>query len=166
MTGGSQGKQTAMMQPNFILTGTPKATRPQGIQSYRGKAGGDPGNRPIVRFVFREADCSACLVKAKCTQGKARYLQKQHETLQAARKTQERETFKDAYARRQGVEGTISQAVYALTMRRRRYRGQAKTHLQPVATAAAMNLMRVINWLNGLPLAQTRKSPFAQLAPA
>jgi transposase len=38
--------------------------------------------------------------------------------------------------------------------------------LQHVATAAAMNLMRVINWLNDLPLAETRKSRFAQLAPA
>ena len=149
---------------------TPRATCPQGVQSYRGKAGVDPSNRYIVRFVFREADCSACLAKVKCTQGKARYLsllpQKQHETLQAARQRQETGTFKEAYARRAGVEGTISQAVYALTMRRSRYRGQAKTHLQHVATAAAMNLMRVINWLNGLPLAQTRKSPFAQLAPA
>jgi transposase len=149
---------------------TPKATCPQGVHSYRGKAGIDLSNRPIVRFVFREADCAVCIAKAKCTRGKARYLsllpQKQHETLQAARRRQETEAFKEAYARRAGIEGTVSQAVYALTMRRGRYRGQAKTHLQHVATAAAMNLMRVINWLNGSPLAQTRKSPFAQLAPA
>lgn len=147
-----------------------RATCPQGAQSYHGKAGIDPSNRPIVRFVFREADCGACDAKAICTRGKARYLgllpQNQHEALQAARQRQKSEAFKEAYARRAGIEGTISQAVYALTMRRSRYRGKAKVHLQHVATAAAMNLMRVINWLNGLSMAETRKSRFAQLAPA
>ncbi|MCB0014774.1 MAG: transposase, partial [Anaerolineales bacterium] len=148
---------------------TPRATCPQGKHSYRGKAGIDPSNRPIVRFVFREADCLSCVAKPKCIRGKARYIgllpQRQHESLQTARQRQETKAFKEAYARRAGIEGTISQAVYALTMRRSRYQGLAKTHLQHVATAAAMNLMRVINWLNDIPLAKTRSSRFAQLAP-
>ncbi|MBN1566174.1 MAG: IS1182 family transposase [Anaerolineae bacterium] len=148
----------------------PRATCPQGKTSYHGKAGLDPSKRPITRFVFREVDCAMCQAKALCTTGKARYLtllpQAQHATLQTARQRQRTEAFKETYNRRAGVEGTISQAVQALTMRRSRYRGEAKTHLQHVATAAAMNLMRVINWLNGLPLSETRKSRFAQLAPA
>jgi transposase len=149
---------------------TPMAMCPQGKLSYRGKAGIDPSNRPITRFVFHEADCGTCVAKAKCTRGKARYLsllpERQHQALQAARLRQKTEGFKKAYAKRAGIEGTISQAVYALTMRRSRYRGEAKTHLQHVTTAAAMNLMRVINWLNEVPLAETRKSRFARLAPA
>ena len=47
------------------------------------------------------------------------------------------------------MEGTISQAVRGFGLRRSRYVGQAKTHLQHVATAAAMNLVRMTEWLGG-----------------
>jgi transposase len=41
------------------------------------------------------------------------------------------------------VEGTISQAVRAFGLRRTRYIGLAKTHLQHVLTAIAFNLARL-----------------------
>ncbi len=47
-----------------------------------------------------------------------------------------------SYSLRQGVEGTISQGVRAFGMRRSRYVGQRKTHLQHVALASAINLVR------------------------
>jgi transposase len=62
------------------------------------------------------------------------------------------------------VEGAISQATVTLDMRRTRYRGQDKTHLQNIATASAINLLRAVNWLVGKPKAETRVSPFAALA--
>ena len=68
------------------------------------------------------------------------------------------------YAQRQGVEGTISQAVRAFGLRRARYRGLAKTGLQSLATAAAINLDRLAAWLAERPLAPTRTSRFAALA--
>ncbi len=68
------------------------------------------------------------------------------------------------YHRRAGVEATISQGVRAFGLRRTRYRGQAKTHLQHVATAAAINLERIWAWLEGVPRAATRTSRFAALA--
>ena len=37
--------------------------------------------------------------------------------------------------------------------------GSAKTHLQHILTAAAINLERIYAWLEGIPLAQTRQSP-------
>jgi transposase len=145
------------------------ATCPDGKTSYKAKAGQDPSGRAIFRFVFRKHQCGACLLHEQCTRGKARFLtilpERSHEALQAARQRQETEAFKEAYAVRAGVEGTISQAVYALNMRRTRYRGIAKTHLQHVATAAAMNVMRVVNWLMDVPHSTTRKSRFAMLAP-
>lgn len=148
----------------------PTATCPQGAQSYRGKAGFDLSKRPLVKFVFREVDCRACTHKALCTRGKSRSLnllhKEQHQSLVKARLRQKTEEFKEIYRRRAGIEGTISQAVYALTMRRSRYRGQAKTHLHHLATATAMNLMRAVDWLDGKPLAPTRISRFARLAPA
>ena len=41
----------------------------------------------------------------------------------------------------------------------------AKTHLQHVATAAAINIDRMVAWLDQRPRAQTRTSRFAALAP-
>jgi hypothetical protein len=49
-------------------------------------------------------------------------------------------------------------------LRRARYRGLARTHLQNVATAAALDLDRIAAWLHGRPLARTRTSRFAALA--
>lgn len=86
--------------------------------------------------------------------------------LQAARQREQTDEFKETYKKRAGVEGTISQAVGVLGMRRTRYRGLGKVHLQHLMTAAAMNLMRVVDWLNGKERATTRISAFARLAAA
>ncbi len=84
--------------------------------------------------------------------------------MQAARQRQETAEFATQYMRRQGIEGTLSQGVRAFGLRRARYRGQAKTHLQHVGTAVAINVGRVIDWLDAVPRAQTRCSHFATLA--
>ena len=67
------------------------------------------------------------------------------------------------YAKRAGIEGTISQGVRRCGLRRSRYRGLARTHLGHVLTAAALNFARVADWLAGTPRAHTRHSPFAIL---
>jgi transposase len=41
----------------------------------------------------------------------------------------------------------------------------AKTKLQHVVTAIAINIVRVEAWLNERPFAKTRRSAFASLAP-
>ena len=71
---------------------------------------------------------------------------------------------KQLYAKRAGVEGTVSQGVRAFGLRRTRYRGLAKTHLQHVATAAAINLDRIVNWIDNIPRGKTPTSRFAALA--
>jgi transposase len=65
---------------------------------------------------------------------------------------------------RAGIEGTLSQGIRRGTMRRSRYAGLAKTHLQEVATATGINILRTINFLNQMPIAKTRVSRFARLA--
>jgi transposase len=87
------------------------------------------------------------------------------QVLQHARVRQTTDEFKKQFAIRAGIEGTISQAVRGFEVRSCRYIGFAKTHLQHVVTAAAMNVVRVINWLEGVPLAKARQSHFARLAP-
>src|SRR5713101_7093678 len=62
-----------------------------------------------------------------------------------------------------GVEGTIAQSVRTGQVRQARYLGQAKTHLQPLMTAAIMNVMRLLRWLAEEPKAKTPRSAFARL---
>ena len=63
--------------------------------------------------------------------------------LMAARQRQTTEEFKARYAKRAGVEGTISQAVQRCDLRRTRFKGLAKTALGHVFIAAALNLIRL-----------------------
>ncbi len=65
-----------------------------------------------------------------------------------------------------GIEGTLSQGVRAFGMRRSRCIGWARTGLQQACTAAAMNVSRIVNWLEQNPRAKTRVTRFAALAQA
>ena len=66
---------------------------------------------------------------------------------------------------RRGVEGTISQALRVCDLRRARYIGLAKTRLQHLLTAAALNLVRITHWLADPHHARTRHAPFLALLP-
>ena len=107
-----------------------------------------------------------------CTRAKhgARHLKLQpraeHEALKAARGRLATKEGRRAYARRAGIEGTISQGVRAFGLRRGRYRGLARTHLQHVATAAAIDLQRLAARFRAAPRAATRTSRFAARAAA
>jgi transposase len=75
--------------------------------------------------------------------------------------------FAAQYALRAGVESSLSQGTRRFDLRRSRYLGLARTHLQQLLTATAMNIVRVIAWLRGEPLGERRRPPghLAQLAP-
>jgi transposase len=145
---------------------------PQGKESEHWSAGMGPRGRPTIPVQFRQADCRGCTARPRCTRSKlgARELtlhpRVAHEALLQARQRQHTAAFKVVYAQRAGVEGPMSQAAVARGMRRTRYIGLAKTHLQPLLTAAAINLTRVVAWWWEKPRAKTRRSPFAALAPA
>ena len=85
--------------------------------------------------------------------------------MQQLRQEQQTPEFWQKYAQRSGIEGTISQGVRTYTVRRARYIGLAKTHLQMVAAATAINLHRLFDWLTETPRATTRISAFARIAP-
>jgi transposase len=90
--------------------------------------------------------------------------QAQHEALQETRHRQATTEWKAAYDRRAGIEGTVSEGVRAYGLRRCRYRGLAKTRLQHLLTAAAMNWVRMAHWIEGKSHAPTRMSRFSALA--
>jgi len=83
--------------------------------------------------------------------------------LKQRREQEQTKDFTQIYSKRAGIEGTLSQGVRVMGLRRSRYIGQEKTHLQHIATAAALNMVRSMAWFNGLPRAQTRRSTFTRL---
>ncbi len=88
----------------------------------------------VIRIQFGKQDCLACPCCRKSTTAisNSRQLvvrpQAQFEAIQAARQRQQTQEFKDRYAIRAGIEGTISQGVRAFDLRRSRSIGLAKTH--------------------------------------
>jgi len=116
--------------------------------------------------------CAACPSRPLCTRAKRqpRRLilrpQEQCEALQAARERQKTQAFKDRYAARAGIEGTISQGVRRCDLRRARYIGYARVHLQHVLTAVALNVVRLANWFAKRPRIRTKPIPFVALFPA
>jgi transposase len=143
---------------------------PQGKLSSAWSRQADRAGTSYVSVWFRRADCGACPARPLCTRAEhqARHLKlpprAEHEALKAARERLATQEGRRRYARRAGVEGTLSQGVRACGLRRSRYRGLAKTHLQHVATAAALNLERLAAWFRAVPRATTRISRFAALA--
>ena len=101
--------------------------------------------------------------RARSHRGAASWSRPEHEALVAAQARERTDDYRRLYAQRQGIESTISQGVRAFGLRRARYRGLAKTTLQHVATAAAINLDRLAAWSNKRPLAPTRTLRFAVL---
>jgi transposase len=146
------------------------ATCPRGQHSGTWSVGTDDFGHPAIHVRFRTRDCLACPARAACTRsavgprGLRLRPQAEHLALQAARQRQRSPSFQATYAIRAGVEGTVSQAVRSMDLRRSRYIGLAKTHLQHLATAAALNLARLADFLLGHLPAVTRRSAFAALA--
>jgi hypothetical protein len=64
-----------------------------------------------------------------------RFPPERHALLLSARARQQTLAFHEVYQARCGVEGTFSQTTRTTGMRRARYIGQSKTHLQHVFTA-------------------------------
>jgi transposase len=146
------------------------ATCPEGKKSMKWKNTQDDHGQAVIVVHFSRKDCNACPVRSLCTRAaaNARKLtlrpQEQHEAIQSARQRQTTTEFKEQYAKRSGIEGTISQGVRAFDLRASRYLGMEKTHLQHVLIATAINVSRLFNWhMNDSPF-QERISHFAALA--
>jgi transposase len=145
-------------------------TCPQGKQRRYWQPVPDPRGKPMIEVVFPKKDCAGCAVRSRCTRSitgpreLTLHPQAQQVALRAARERQQTEAFKALDKRRAGIEGTMSQAAYALGMRRTRYRGIKKTHLHHIAIATAINLQRGIDWLWEVPRSKTYTAHFARLA--
>jgi transposase len=144
-------------------------TCPPGNTSRKWSATHEHG-RPIINIRFEAKACAACPVRQQCTHSAkgprelTLHPREQHHALQTARQLQQTPAFKARYQGRAGIEGTLSQGLRIADMRRSRYVGLAKTHLQHVLIAAGLNLRRLGDWLADKPHARTRTAPFVRLA--
>jgi hypothetical protein len=122
----------------------------------------DRRKNAVVKLKFSRRDCLGCALRGHCTRASRRTVtvrpEMQHAALQAARSREGTKADAREYARRAGIEGTLSQGIRRCGLRRTRYRGLANTHLQHVLTATALNLIRLANWLAGDTPETTRRS--------
>jgi transposase len=157
---------------HFVIDWQAKqATCPEGHTSISWTPTIDTRSNESIKIRFSTKDCQACPSQTQCTHSQSRVPrrllsvrpQEQYQALQAARERQTTKAFTKQYAARSGIEATISQGVRAFGLRRSRYIGEAKTHLQHLSIAAALNLVRIVAWLDGDELAPTRVSAFQRL---
>jgi transposase len=123
---------------------------------------------PVINIRFAHRDCVACPQRAQCvSSSRSRALtirdRAAYEAVAQARQRQSTEAFKKAYAKRAGIEGTLSQGVRLGDLRRSRSIGLAKTRLLHLLIATALNVVRRAAWLAEAPLAQTRIPSFVAL---
>ena len=142
-----------------------QATCPQGHTSARWSSAGER-----MEVVFAREVCAACPMRRDCTKssttGRVIHVRPQaaHEALQARRQEQHTPEFRQRYEVRAGIEGTLSQAVRGKGVRRARYDGLQRTHLQHLLIAVAINLVRIDAVLTHTPRGTTRRSNFMRLA--
>ena len=150
---------------------TQQATCPVGKTSVIWKPTVDNRGVPVINIRFAHRDCVACPQRAQCvSSSRARALtirdREAYEAVALARQRQTTQEFKQAYAKRAGIEGTLSQGVRLGDLRRTRYIGLPKTRLLHLLIATALNLMRLSAWLAEIPLARTRTPPLVALGKA
>jgi hypothetical protein len=146
-----------------------QATCPQGQTSSSWTPTIQRGLDTIV-VRFSRATCAPCPARAECTRSNSnrrqitlRNTRAQQQALDTTRTQQTSEDWQHKYKIRAGVEGTIRQAVAITGIRRARYRGLRKVHLEHVLSATALNLTRLNAWWNSHPLDRTRTSHLARL---
>ncbi|HLI38588.1 MAG TPA: transposase [Streptosporangiaceae bacterium] len=143
------------------------ATCPQGQASRRWTETAIRG-RAAVLVQFDAGTCNPCPARAQCTTARGgRQLalppRDLYEVQAAARAGQDSRQWQDDYRRRADIEAAISQAVTVTGCRRARYRGLARTRLEHVYAAVALNLWRLDAYWNDTPIDRTRTSHLARL---
>lgn len=147
------------------------ATCPMGKESYSWLPhSASDAAKGEFQIRFRRKDCTPCPSRAQCTKAKVEprilfvQARTEHEVLQVARTAQETDAFRAEYALRSGVESLMSQGLRAFELRKARYVGCARTHLQHILVAVAINVVRSLAWVREPQRTPPRVSAFTRLA--
>ena len=121
------------------------ATCPQGHTVTR-QAGSPKLGLPTLRFTFPRASCEACPLFKRCvkskTAGRTVQTHPYEADLQAARRRQQTDEFRDAYRLRPPIERKQAELVVH-GLRDTRYLGHPKRQLQRLWQASTVNLKRL-----------------------
>jgi transposase len=148
-----------------------RATCPAGKASISWTPAIDHRQHAVIKVKFSSKDCRHCDHVSQCIRSKKRYPrrtltirpQPQYQALQTARQREATEAFQTEYARRAGIEGTISRETRSLRLRRTRYIGLRRVHLGHILAAVGLNVLRLGEWFLETSRAKTRITPFARL---
>jgi len=147
-----------------------RAICPHGHPSTSWTVNYDRRHRPAREMIsvrFAAADCLPCPSREHCTRQTRRTItlhpREQELALRQARQREQTDAFAALYGQRAGVEGTHAQGLRVCDLRHARYLGRAKSHLQHLIAATALNLLRICAWLDGPTTAPTRQSAFTRL---
>jgi transposase len=149
-----------------------RASCPMGQQRISWLPHTYPKNGMTWEVRFARKDCTPCPHRAQGPRAKKEprivglQAREPYEARQEARQPQTTEAVRQQYAPRAGIESTHAQGIRRCGLRQARDVGRATPHVRPLATAAALNLVRLGEWLTGTPRAKTRGSPFAALKAA
>ncbi|MDX3130657.1 transposase [Streptomyces europaeiscabiei] len=108
-----------------------------------------PTAAPLIVARFTKSQCQPCPARAQCTTSREStrtvgFPPRERRDLQLRVRTEQQTSeWKTRYAVRSGVEGTVNEFAHGHGMRRCRYRGQGKAHIQHVLTAIAVNVERL-----------------------
>ena len=111
----------------------------------------DHRGNAVIKVKFLTKDCRRCDQLAQCIRSQKRdprrrltlRPQPQYQALQAARQREVTEVFQEDYARRAGIEGTISRGTRGTRLRRSRYIGLARVHFGHLLTVVGLNGLRL-----------------------
>jgi transposase len=148
-----------------------RATCPAGQTSISWTPALDSRENPVIKAKFSTTDCRCCDHVTQCIRSKKRYPrrtltirpQPQYQALQTARQREATEAFQAEYARRAGIEGTISRETRSMRLRRTRFIGLRRVHLGHILAAVGLNVLRLGEWFLESARAKTRITPFARL---
>jgi DDE family transposase len=148
-----------------------QATCPAGKASISWTPAIDRQKNEVIKVKFSSKDGRPCPHRAQCVRSIKKYPrraitlrpQEAYVALQAGRARERTAAFVATYAKRAGIEGTLSRGVRRCRLRRTRYLGLARTHLAHLLAAVAINFLRLGEWFMEAPAAQTRRSAYARL---
>jgi transposase len=148
-----------------------RATCPAGKASISWTPAVDNHDNSVIKMKFSSKDCRHCTQLAHCVRSKKRYPrrtltirpQPQYQALQTARQREATPAFQEEYARRAGIEGTISRGTRSTRLRRTRDIGLPRVHLGHILMAVGLNVLRLGEWFLETSRAKTRITPFARL---
>ncbi len=131
-----------------------QAPCPEGRTSSGWTPAVDKYGNAVIKVKFSAKDCGPCASRLRCIRSIKRCQRRTlsirtkepYLALQEARQRERTEDFITEYARRAGIEGTLSRGIRTCAMRRTRYTGLARVHLGHVLTAVALNFLRLGKW--------------------